>query len=129
MQFVKGGHRSGRTAEHWSAVGNTWFVAVDEAEMERSLGVPVNSETVEVAEVARGGVVFLNNLAPHCSTENTTQNIRWSLDLRFNELGQPSGCDKESLLLRKVGDGGYQPDWEKWANSSRTEIQEGGEGD
>lgn len=87
----------------------------------------LNEDTIEVAEVQRGGLVLLNNLSPHMSTLNRSENIRWSLDLRYNELGQHSGCDKESILLRKAGESNFKPDWDAWSKVSRTAIQEGGE--
>lgn len=87
MQFVKRAHLSGKTAEHWSAVGNTWYVGLDESEIEKTLGVAVNDDSIEVAEVKRGGLVLLNNLSPHMSTLNRSENIRWSLDLRYNAEG------------------------------------------
>ena len=48
-----------------------------------SLDIPVNEQTVVTCEVPFGSVLFLNNLIPHKSTENYSQNIRWSLDLRW----------------------------------------------
>ena len=33
-------------------------------------------------KVPRGGVLFLTNLTPHCSRENSADVVRWSLDLR-----------------------------------------------
>jgi phytanoyl-CoA hydroxylase len=51
---------------------------VDEA---TSLPLPVKS----------GGVIILHPLLPHASLPNLTQNIRWSFDLRFNPVGQPTG--------------------------------------
>ena len=41
--------------------------------------------------VRAGGVVLFHPLVPHSSLVNTTQGIRWSFDLRFNKIGQPTG--------------------------------------
>ena len=41
--------------------------------------------------VKAGGAVLLHPLTPHCSLPNTSQDFRWSFDLRFNVTGQPTG--------------------------------------
>jgi hypothetical protein len=43
-----------------------------------------------VAECPRGGVVFMTNLTPHCSTPNHSDTIRWSVDLRFQSASAPN---------------------------------------
>ena len=41
--------------------------------------------------VKKGGVVFMHKLTPHRSTPNFTKGVRWSLDLRYQPIGQPTG--------------------------------------
>ncbi len=41
--------------------------------------------------VRRGGVVFMHRLTPHRSTPNFTDEVRWSLDLRYQPTGTPTG--------------------------------------
>lgn len=41
--------------------------------------------------VKKGGVVFMDRRTPHRSTRNTTDGVRWSLDLRYQPTGQPTG--------------------------------------
>ncbi len=41
--------------------------------------------------VRRGGVVLLNQYTEHAALPNKTDSIRWSFDLRYNPVGQPSG--------------------------------------
>lgn len=43
------------------------------------------------AECPKGGVVFLHMLTPHCSTPNISDRVRWSIDLRFQPTGTPTG--------------------------------------
>ncbi len=81
--MLRGGHRSGRTAKHNCCAGGTWYVELPEQEMASTLEIPVNEQTVATCEVPFGSVLFLNNLIPHKSLENYSQNIRWSLDLRW----------------------------------------------
>jgi phytanoyl-CoA hydroxylase len=39
----------------------------------------------------RGDVLFLDKRTAHASLSNVSDEIRWSLDLRFNPVGQPTG--------------------------------------
>lgn len=41
--------------------------------------------------VRKGGVVFLHRCTPHRSTPNLTDGVRWSLDLRYQPTGVPTG--------------------------------------
>ena len=39
----------------------------------------------------RGDVLFMHKLTVHASHSNTSTNVRWSFDLRYNPIGQPTG--------------------------------------
>lgn len=39
----------------------------------------------------RGDVLFLHRLTRHASHSNTSDHVRWSFDLRYNPIGQPTG--------------------------------------
>lgn len=41
--------------------------------------------------VRKGGVVFMHRHTPHRSTPNFTDDVRWSLDLRYQPTGTPTG--------------------------------------
>ena len=41
--------------------------------------------------VGKGGLVFMHRYTPHRSTPNLTNSVRWSLDLRYQPTGQPTG--------------------------------------
>ena len=43
--------------------------------------------------VRKGGVVLLNQRTRHGSLDNYSEQIRWSFDLRYQPVGQPSGRD------------------------------------
>ncbi len=43
------------------------------------------------AECPRGGVIFLHNLIPHRGLNNHSETTRWSMDLRYQTTGLPSG--------------------------------------
>ena len=41
--------------------------------------------------VPKGSVVFLHRLTKHASLPNLSDRIRWSFDLRYQPIGQPTG--------------------------------------
>ena len=38
-----------------------------------------------------GSALFMSRMTPHCSLPNNSEDIRWSMDLRYNPIGQPTG--------------------------------------
>ncbi|KAI8502573.1 hypothetical protein Bbelb_192750 [Branchiostoma belcheri] len=123
MQVVRGGHRRGVTADHVGVVGGTWYVEVLEEEMEKTQGVNIKTDVV-TCEVPYGGVLFINNAIPHRSLPNKTDNIRWSLDLRWQHPDKPSGFwgKRKPVLMRTARDPMYavpQGEWDKFFNADR----------
>lgn len=41
--------------------------------------------------IKRGGVLFFHHLTKHASLTNNSDGIRWSFDLRYHPIGQPTG--------------------------------------
>ena len=41
--------------------------------------------------VKKGGVVFMHRWTPHRSTPNFSDGVRWSIDLRYQKTGTPTG--------------------------------------
>lgn len=41
-----------------------------------------------------GSVLFMTNLTPHASFENQTNQVRWSLDLRYQGMSAPNNLDE-----------------------------------
>lgn len=41
--------------------------------------------------IRRGGVLFLHHETKHASLRNVSDDIRWSFDLRYHPIGQPTG--------------------------------------
>jgi ectoine hydroxylase-related dioxygenase (phytanoyl-CoA dioxygenase family) len=53
------------------------------------------------AECRKGSVVIMNKYTPHRGTSNRSNNVRWSLDLRYHQTGAPSGRDYQpSFVVR-----------------------------
>lgn len=124
MQVIRGGHRTGRAATHTCCVGGTWYTEVTPEEMTDTLGVDMEADIV-TCEVPKGSVLFLNNLVPHQSTANTSSNIRWSLDLRWQRPDEPDGFRdiKPCILMRTASDPDYRPDFSEWGAQNRTNMQ------
>ncbi len=58
-------------------------LSIPEGYVEPECAVPV--------PVRRGGVVFFHPLSKHGSRENHSNVFRWSFDLRYNRIGEPTG--------------------------------------
>ena len=110
--MVSEGHKPGVTATHTCCAGGTWYVDLDEKEMEKTLGVDLERDVV-TCEVPFGGMVLFNNCIPHRSLENYSDKVRWSLDLRWQDSKKPTGFYnlKESVIMRKADDPNYKIDW------------------
>jgi ectoine hydroxylase-related dioxygenase (phytanoyl-CoA dioxygenase family) len=52
-------------------------------DVERMLPLPIK----------RGGALFLTRTTPHCSLSNLSEDVRCSVDLRYNPIGQNTGRD------------------------------------
>lgn len=111
--MVSGGQKQGTTAKHVCCAGPTWYVQVEEEEMEKSLGVNLKEDVV-TCEVPFGGVLLFNNCIPHRSLENFSNKIRWSLDLRWMDPNKSTGFFglKNPVLMRKAGKTIPNIDWE-----------------
>jgi hypothetical protein len=61
-----------------------------------SEGFGLDPQQVPDAEVVtlpmhKGDVLLMHKLTPHCSTPNLSEDIRWSMDLRYQRIGTPTG--------------------------------------
>jgi phytanoyl-CoA hydroxylase len=89
--------------------------------VDRPLAIP--DAVVEAAgevkplPVRSGGVVFLHRQTMHGSLSNTSDGIRWSFDLRYQPVGQPTGRPLyPSFVARSRQDPGRElHDWRTWA--------------
>lgn len=90
----------------------------------------IESDRVVPLEVKAGGMVLLHRFTEHGSLENRTNDIRWSFDLRYQPIGQPTGrsafpgfvarsaADPESVLSDPA-------EWAQMWQSARDEIASG----
>ena len=82
MEIIPRSHMTG-ILKHHSGANMGLYVIKDE-------DLPAGAPEKIVAECPRGGVVFMTNLTPHCSTPNLSDTIRWSVDLRFQSASAPN---------------------------------------
>jgi len=64
-------------------------------------------------------------MVPRRSLDNLSNQIRWSLDLRWQRPDLPNGFYglKDCIVMAKAGEAGYAPDWTHWARQDRTPMQ------
>jgi len=123
LQILKGGHKYGKVFKHQlenkKASKASWYLYIDEADLPPGEWVTCN--------MPMGSVLLLNQLVPHRSTENYSDRIRWSIDLRWQRPGETTGIEgiKDPILMRTAKDPSYKIDWEEWANTSRNRIEMG----
>lgn len=58
------------------------------------LGIPealIPQAEAKPVPLSPGGVLFLHPMCKHASLDNRSDAFRWSFDLRYNPIGQPSG--------------------------------------
>ena len=120
LQVVRGGHKPGRIFRHRVErdVGHpkSWYVYIDDADL------PAGERVA--CELKLGSVVFHNTMMPHRSTENHSDKVRWSVDLRWQRPGEPTGFDEQPLVpMRKRDDPDYRLDWPAWQASQRGGVQ------
>lgn len=122
MQLVRGGHKNAPATlpkvfqhhlENTRGHKDSWYLYIDEYE--------IHEDRIVTCNVNKGSVLFLNNLIPHRSTENYSDSIRWSIDLRWQRPSEISGMEgiKDCILMRTASDSEYKPDWAEWSRQSR----------
>ena len=79
LQVVRGSHKNG--------LGLHCFGK------EQVQGIPEDRISGEIVSLPMnpGDILFMNKLTAHTSLRNTSDEIRWSFDLRYNPIGEPTG--------------------------------------
>lgn len=86
MRIMPKAHRDGIIEHHKG--GNAGFLVIYEEDLPEE-----RKRDIVTAEVPKGGVVFMTNLTPHCSTPNLSNGVRWSVDLRYQSGQVPNNVD------------------------------------
>ncbi|KAL5008242.1 hypothetical protein ScPMuIL_013823 [Solemya velum] len=120
MEFVVGGHRKGIVGRHKMRAGNAFYIEIDDKEIKETLGVDAQANK-RIVEVKKGGVLLFSNMIPHRSLPNTSNMIRWSLDVRFQRPDRPFGFWglKNGVTLRSSKDPLLEPDWDTYNAQDR----------
>ena len=124
LQLLRGGHRSGQVFPHHLeresptagsvSKGGSWYLEIDDGKLP-------DCEIVTVP-VPFGSVLLLNQLIPHRSTENRSKNIRWSVDLRYQRPGEPTGMSvvTPSMVMRSKNPSSLI-NWEQFIGENRAD--------
>ena len=142
MQFIRGGHKSGKTARHTiGSTTRTWYTETSVEDLTKDLfGEGDNaSDHIFTAQVPAGTAILFPGTTPHRSLNSVTDDIRWSTDYRLHRgvsASRPGKTPldwfyglKDSLLLRDgSADNDHVPDWSTWAKQERTKLQDHGLG-
>ncbi|KAL8619571.1 hypothetical protein ACOMHN_019627 [Nucella lapillus] len=124
MEVVRGGHLAGRVANHTGCWEDTLFLSLDEEEMTNTLGVDMEKDVV-CCQVPYGGILLLSNLLPHRSLPNVSNDIRWSVDLRWQRTDKNPGFYdlKPGLEMRRRGEPDLPIDWDTFMSVSRSQAE------
>ena len=87
LQVLPRTHGRGIARHHTG--GNAGFLVIEDTDLPAD---PVQAITVPVP---RGGALLLTNLTPHCSLPNTSDVVRWSVDLRYQGADVPTNAFQE----------------------------------
>jgi len=123
LQMVKGGHRLGKIASHQCCYGDTWYITLEKEEIERTLGADMERD-VMTCPVKYGGFVLFNNMIPHRSLCNTSSEIRWSMDLRWQRADVPDGFYglKAPIEMRREGQEDIDINWTAFDSVNRNIV-------
>lgn len=117
LQVLRGGHRTQNVFRHQleNSRGHkaSWYLFIDEGDL------PAGE--VVTCEMEFGSFLLLNQLVPHRSTENLSDKIRWSVDLRWQRPDEVSGFEgiKDPIMMRSARQANFQLEWREWAMQNR----------
>ena len=119
MQVLPGGHKPERVLNHKlekkdGSVKDSWYLFIEDKD--------IPEEKIVTCEMEAGSVLFLHQLVPHRSLENFSEDVRWSVDLRFQNPLDDAGFHTglvDPIIMRKSSDPKYKPDWDAWFKDSR----------
>ncbi len=86
LEVIPRSHRVGIVEHHKCADRHGYLVIKDE-------NLPESEKPIIAVEIKAGSVLLLTNLTAHCSLPNRTDEIRWSVDLRYQSAKTPNNVD------------------------------------
>ena len=113
MQVIPGGHDPSRVLDHKlekkAGVKDSWYLYIEDKN--------IPDEKIVTCEMKAGSVLFLHQLIPHRSLENQSEDVRWSVDLRFQNPKDEAGFHTglvDPIIMRKSDDLNYTANWDEW---------------
>ena len=102
-------HKRGLLLHCPSRPGQVFDLRIPEV-VRGSNGIPV--------EMKRGSALFMHRRTMHSSLRNLSNGVRWSFDLRYQPVGQPTGRDwLPAFVARSRKDSSQEiHDWRRWAD-------------
>lgn len=116
--IVPESHKRGLLTHCPSRPGQGFDLRIPE-QIRRSNGMPV--------EMRRGSVLFLHRRTMHSSLRNLSDGVRWSFDLRYQPIGQPTGRPwlPPFVVRSRANPASEIVDWQEWAalwRATRTHL-------
>ncbi|KAL5011309.1 hypothetical protein ScPMuIL_009860 [Solemya velum] len=123
MVMARYGHKKGKVADHTCCAANTWYITLEEEEMRKTLGVDLEKDIIN-CPVKYGGFVLFHNITPHRSLPNVSNDIRWSIDLRWQSPHENWGFYgiQEGVEMRSSKNPNVIQDWDKFLSVDRKEV-------
>lgn len=113
MEVLPGVWKNGELGHHSGEGGTT--IVPDELPEVQAVPVPVGA----------GGFVFMHRSTPHRSTPNFSDGVRWSIDLRYQPTGQPTGrpLHPEFVARSRSNPASVFTDYEAWSRNWVTALE------
>ncbi len=75
----------------------------------------------------RGDVLFMNLYAPHRGHPNQSSMVRWSMDLRFQKTGTPTGIEKlpSFIIHSNINPNSIVDSFDNWAEKWKNAMSKG----
>ena len=123
MEVIPRGHHTGVVANHTCCAGDTWYIQLDEEDMNKTLGCSTKNK--HLCPIPYGGLLLFNNFIPHRSLDNVSDEVRWSVDFRFKKPGADNGMFglKPDVLMRTKENPNMKIDWDSFDKIDRTKAQ------
>lgn len=105
LQVLPGSHKMGLLTHAWNNAG---------------LAVPPEHQppglTPKVLPIRAGGVILFHNYTLHSAKPNESNSVRWSFDLRYHDVYQPTGRPyyPAFLMRSRMRPEACQTDYETW---------------
>ena len=121
LQVIRDSHKAGTVYPHRpekeTAHPKSWYLYIEEEDL------PPGDRVI--GEMKMGSMLWHRNTMIHRSTENTSDKVRWSVDIRYQRPDEDTGLgDIQLAPMRKADDPGYRLNWEEWMAHQADGIQD-----